>query len=79
VCVDYTSLNKHCPKDPFPLPRIDQIIDWTEGCVMSSKWPARWEPQEEGVMNIAARFPAVKKPRYVDQERSKQTTEGDAC
>jgi hypothetical protein len=27
VCVDYTSLNKHCPKDPFPLPRIDQIED----------------------------------------------------
>jgi hypothetical protein len=23
VCVDYTSLNKHCPKDPFPLPLID--------------------------------------------------------
>jgi hypothetical protein len=23
VCVDYTSLNKHCPKHPFPLPRID--------------------------------------------------------
>jgi hypothetical protein len=23
-------------------------------------------------------FPSVKKPRYVDQERSKQTTEGDA-
>jgi hypothetical protein len=20
VCVDYTALNKHCPKDPFPLP-----------------------------------------------------------
>jgi hypothetical protein len=32
VCVDYTSLNKHCPKDPFPLPRIDQIIDSTAGC-----------------------------------------------
>jgi hypothetical protein len=31
VCVDYTSLNKHCPKDPFPLPRIDQIIDSTAG------------------------------------------------
>jgi hypothetical protein len=25
VCVDYTALNKHCPKDPFPLPHIDQI------------------------------------------------------
>jgi hypothetical protein len=32
VCVDYTSLNKHYPKDPFPLPRIDQIIDSTAGC-----------------------------------------------
>jgi hypothetical protein len=31
ICVDYTSLNKHCPKDPFPLPRIDQIIDSTAG------------------------------------------------
>src|SRR5215216_7390663 len=25
MCVDFTSLNKHCPKDHFPLPRIDQI------------------------------------------------------
>ena len=32
MCVDYTSLNKHCPKDHFPLPRIDQIIDATSGC-----------------------------------------------
>jgi hypothetical protein len=23
MCVDYTSLNKACPKDPFPLPHID--------------------------------------------------------
>ena len=23
VCVDFTDLNKACPKDPFPLPRID--------------------------------------------------------
>jgi hypothetical protein len=23
VCVDYTALNKHYPKDPFPLPRTD--------------------------------------------------------
>jgi hypothetical protein len=27
MCVDYTSLNKACPKDPFPLPRIDQVVD----------------------------------------------------
>jgi hypothetical protein len=30
---------------------------------------ARWEPQEEGVMSIAAGFPSVKKPRFIDQER----------
>jgi hypothetical protein len=30
--VDYTSLNKECPKVPFPSPRIDQIFDSTAGC-----------------------------------------------
>ena len=34
MCVDYTDLNKHCPKDPFGLPRIDQVIDSTAGCVL---------------------------------------------
>jgi hypothetical protein len=29
MCVDYTSLNKACPKVPFPLSRIDQIVDST--------------------------------------------------
>jgi len=32
MCVDYTSLNKACPKVPFPLPRIDQIVESTAGC-----------------------------------------------
>ena len=31
VCVDFTDLNKACPKDPFPLPRIDQLVDATVG------------------------------------------------
>jgi hypothetical protein len=31
MCIDYTSLNKACPKDPFPLSRIDQIVDSTSG------------------------------------------------
>ena len=29
MCIDYTDLNKHCPKDPFGLPHIDQIVDST--------------------------------------------------
>jgi hypothetical protein len=32
MCVDYTDLNKHCPKDPFGLSRIEQIINSTVGC-----------------------------------------------
>ncbi len=34
MCVDYTDLNKHCPKDPFELPRIVQVVDLTDGCSM---------------------------------------------
>ena len=32
MCVDYTGLNKACPKDHFPLPCIDQIVNSTSGC-----------------------------------------------
>jgi hypothetical protein len=32
ICVDYTDLNKACPKDEYPLPRIDQIVDSTSRC-----------------------------------------------
>ena len=32
MCVNYTSRNKACLKVPFPLPRIDQIVDSTVGC-----------------------------------------------
>ena len=31
MCVDFTSLNNACPKDNFPLPRIDQLVDSTVG------------------------------------------------
>jgi hypothetical protein len=32
MCVEYTSLNKACPKDLFPLLRIDQVVDLTTRC-----------------------------------------------
>ncbi|XP_074560387.1 uncharacterized protein LOC141816515 [Curcuma longa] len=31
VCVDFRDLNKACPKDCYPLPRIDQLVDSTAG------------------------------------------------
>ena len=29
--MDFTNLNQACPKDPFPLPKIDQLVDATAG------------------------------------------------
>ena len=31
MCVDFTNLNKACPKDPFLVSRIDQLVDATYG------------------------------------------------
>ena len=29
--MDFTDLNRACPKDPFPMPKIDQLVDATYG------------------------------------------------
>ena len=31
ICIDFTNLNKACPNDSYPLPRIDQLVDSTAG------------------------------------------------
>ena len=31
VCVDFTDLNKACPKDRFPSPHIDRLVEATAG------------------------------------------------
>ena len=36
VCTDFRDLNKACPKDDFPLPNIDMIIDSLAGYEMLS-------------------------------------------
>lgn len=36
MCIDFTTLNKFCPKDEFPLPRIDTLVDATVGSEMLS-------------------------------------------
>nr|ABF96908.1 retrotransposon protein, putative, unclassified [Oryza sativa Japonica Group] len=36
MCVNFTNLNNACPKDHFPLPRIDQLVDSTAGCELFS-------------------------------------------
>jgi hypothetical protein len=34
MCTDYIDLNKHCPKDQFPLPHIDQVVDSMAGSIL---------------------------------------------
>ena len=43
LCIDFIDLNKACPKDPFPFPRIDQIVDSTSGCDLLSFLNAYFE------------------------------------
>ncbi|KAL0313365.1 UNVERIFIED_CONTAM: Transposon Ty3-I Gag-Pol polyprotein [Sesamum radiatum] len=31
MCIDFRDVNKACPKDYYPLPRIDQLVDSTSG------------------------------------------------
>jgi hypothetical protein len=47
--------------------------------LVRGEWPARWEPQEEGMMSITAGFPSVKKPKFIVLAEKRQMTEGDAC
>ena len=34
MCIDFIDLNKACPKDNFPLPRIDTLVDQAAGSEM---------------------------------------------
>ena len=36
MCVNFTDLNKHCLKDPSPLPRIDKLVDIATSCEVTS-------------------------------------------
>jgi len=36
MCVDFTDLNAACPKDSYPLPNIDSLVDRVSGCGLLS-------------------------------------------
>ena len=36
MCVDFTDLNKACPKDSYPFPSIDSLVDNALGCRLLS-------------------------------------------
>ena len=60
VCADYTDLNKECPKDSFPLPHIDQIVDATIGHEILSFLDAF-----SGYHQILKHLPEVEKMAFI--------------
>ena len=36
MCIDFTDLNKACPKDSYPLPKIDKLVDAMAGHALLS-------------------------------------------
>ena len=42
VCIDFQDLNKACPKDNFPIPHIDQIIDNCARSVIRGNFNSKW-------------------------------------
>ncbi|KAL0458397.1 UNVERIFIED_CONTAM: Pro-Pol polyprotein [Sesamum latifolium] len=40
MCIDFRDLNKACPKDFYPLPRIGQLVDSTSSCELLSMMDA---------------------------------------
>lgn len=63
MCVDFTYLNKTCPKDSYPLPSINKLVDGASGHTMLS------------FLDAYSRYNQI--PMYVpDQERTTFITEG---
>jgi len=59
MCVDFTDLNKACPKDSYPLPSIDSLVDNASGCHLLSFLDAfslynqiRMHPKDESKTNF---------------------------
>ena len=43
MCMDFKDLNKACPKDDFPLPHIDVLVDNTVGSTLCLSWMVSWD------------------------------------
>jgi hypothetical protein len=48
MCIDFTDLNKACPKDDFPLLRIDRVVDDAANNQLMSLWIASLDITKSG-------------------------------
>ena len=63
ICIDFTDLNKSCPKDSYPLPSIDSLVDSASSCQLLSFMDAflgynqiRMHPWDESKIVFMAEF-----------------------
>ena len=63
MCVDFTNLNKAYPKDSYPLPRIDRLVDDTSGYVVLSFLDAF-----SGYHQISMYPPYAKKTAFITEK-----------
>ncbi|KAL0344700.1 UNVERIFIED_CONTAM: Retrovirus-related Pol polyprotein from transposon [Sesamum radiatum] len=67
MCIDFRDLNKACPKDFYPLPQIDELVDSTSGCELLSMMDA-----SQGYHQIMLALEDRKKVSFI-------TSEGTFC
>ncbi|KAL0444190.1 UNVERIFIED_CONTAM: putative enzymatic polyprotein [Sesamum latifolium] len=67
MCIDFRDLNKACPKDFYPLPWIDQLVDSTSDCELLSMMDA-----SQGYHQIMLALEDWKKVSFI-------TSEGTFC
>ena len=67
MCVDFTDLNKACPKDSYPLPRIDQLVDSTMRHKLLS------------FINAFSRYNQIRMDRVDQEKTSFVTSQGLFC
>ncbi|XP_077246024.1 uncharacterized protein LOC143885861 [Tasmannia lanceolata] len=60
TCVDFTNLNKACPKDSYLLPKIDQLIDATAGATYQRLVNKLFEKQISRNMEVTVNDMLVK-------------------
>ncbi|XP_057954090.1 uncharacterized protein LOC131148402 [Malania oleifera] len=67
TCIDFTDLNKACPKDSFPLPRIDQLRPESSGrmtrwSIELSEFDIQYQPRPAVKAQVLADFTAERLP-----------------
>ena len=67
MCVDFTDLNKACPKDSYPLPRIDQLVNSTAGHRLLS------------FMDAFSRYNQIRMDEADQEKTSFVTSQGSFC